>query len=205
LGELTSVVGQLNLYAYCGNNPIMFVDPTGTEWWHWALGAVVVVSLAVLTIVTAGGFAAGMSALMFASYGLATASTATSILAFATVAAGTTLAASAVVAGIDSATVFYSGGSLKDVADVFMQQGEGALYATFSAGLVGAFNGYVANSVYRSLHIQGTSKANNMKNRIQFIQKYLKVEKMLHIMTDTVECNLMLIILDIGIIMAIAL
>ena len=159
LGDLASVVGQLNLYAYCGNNPIMFVDPTGTEWWHWALGAVVVISLAVLTRVTAGGFAAGMSALMFASYGLATASTATSILAFATVAAGTTLAASAVVAGIDSATVFYSGGNLKDASDVFMQQGEGALYATFSAGLVGAFNGYVANSVYRSLHIQGTSKA----------------------------------------------
>jgi len=29
LGELASVVGQLNLYAYCLNNPVMGVDPSG--------------------------------------------------------------------------------------------------------------------------------------------------------------------------------
>jgi len=29
LGDLASVVGQLNLYAYCLNNPVMYTDETG--------------------------------------------------------------------------------------------------------------------------------------------------------------------------------
>ncbi|MCM1441220.1 MAG: RHS repeat-associated core domain-containing protein, partial [Roseburia sp.] len=27
------VINGLNLYAYCGNNPVMRVDPNGTDWW----------------------------------------------------------------------------------------------------------------------------------------------------------------------------
>ena len=30
LPELSDTVGQLNLYAYCNNNPIMYTDPSGT-------------------------------------------------------------------------------------------------------------------------------------------------------------------------------
>ena len=29
---------SLNRYAYCMNNPLKYVDPTGEKWWHWALG-----------------------------------------------------------------------------------------------------------------------------------------------------------------------
>ena len=29
VAQLSSVVGQLNMYAYCGNNPIMYTDETG--------------------------------------------------------------------------------------------------------------------------------------------------------------------------------
>ena len=44
-------INGLNLYAYCGNNPVMRVDENGTDWLHWVLGALLVIGL---TLVTAG-------------------------------------------------------------------------------------------------------------------------------------------------------
>ncbi len=48
-------INGLNLYAYCGNNPVMAVDPNGTaKWWQWLLGGIIVVAAIALTVVTAG-------------------------------------------------------------------------------------------------------------------------------------------------------
>lgn len=66
----------LNLYAYCGNNPVMFTDSTGTspEWWNpftWSneakiiAGIVIIAGLAIATIAT-GGAAGGVAGFMLA-------------------------------------------------------------------------------------------------------------------------------------------
>ncbi len=68
LGE----VGQLgtnNMYAYCANNPVMYIDNTGHSWWNpfsWSneakivAGAVIIVALAIATVAT-GGAAGGVA------------------------------------------------------------------------------------------------------------------------------------------------
>ena len=45
-------INGLNLFAYCSDNPVMRVDPNGTEWWKfwewdWQLIGVVVASVAI--------------------------------------------------------------------------------------------------------------------------------------------------------------
>lgn len=50
---------DVNLYAYCRNDPVMYEDPTGRapEWVYWVVGGLAIVGSAVLTIATEGAAA----------------------------------------------------------------------------------------------------------------------------------------------------
>ena len=47
-------INGLNLYAYCGNNPVMRVDENGNAWWNWLLGALTTVVGIALCFVPGG-------------------------------------------------------------------------------------------------------------------------------------------------------
>ena len=53
------IICGLNLYAYCGNNPVMLTDETGTmpNWLKWLIGGIAFIGAVVLTAVTGGALA----------------------------------------------------------------------------------------------------------------------------------------------------
>ena len=61
--EPESVIG-LNLYAYCGDNPVMYVDPSGhmPKWAQWVVCGLAIAGLVVATVLTCGVAGAGAAA-----------------------------------------------------------------------------------------------------------------------------------------------
>ena len=126
----------VNLFAYCGNNPVNRNDPTGEAWYHWALGAAVVAAAAVATVVTCGGFAAAATAVCLVGNGVAAATTAATISAGAFIGSATVLGVAALSAAANSSSV-------KDFCD---QGNWGTVAATVGGGAFGAGYGYSKSS-----------------------------------------------------------
>ena len=57
-------INGLNLYCYCHNNPIMYVDPDGhmPKWAQWVVGGLAIAGLVVATVLTCGVAGAGAAA-----------------------------------------------------------------------------------------------------------------------------------------------
>ena len=70
-----------NLYVYCGNSPIIYADPTGNEWYHWAIGGLIVVATAAAVVITAGGAVPALYAISAVACGTTAATTASTIAA----------------------------------------------------------------------------------------------------------------------------
>ena len=69
LDETRGQINGLNLYMYCNNNPIMYVDPSGclAKWANWILGGLIIVGGIALSIMT-GGLAAPLTAALGGSF-----------------------------------------------------------------------------------------------------------------------------------------
>ena len=150
----------VNLFAYCGNDPVNRIDPTGEAWWHWALGAAIVAACAIATVATAGGFAAAVGAVASVSSGVAAATTASTIAAGAFI-------GSATVYGMAVVTAASTSSSVKEFND---KGNWGTVAATAGGAVVGGAGAYISTrtpttKVYRSV---SNAEAQDIKNTGQF-------------------------------------
>ena len=122
-----------NMFVYANNNPVMFVDPTGEAWWHWALAAAVVVACAAATVATCGMSLGGAAmAISMVASGSAALTTASTVAAAATIGSALTLGALAVSAAANSSSV-----------NDFNEQGNwGTVLTTAVGATAGAYDGY---------------------------------------------------------------
>ena len=137
-------IGGLNLYTYCGNNPIMRIDPFGNAWYHWVIGAAIVVGLGIAVVCTAGGALAAYGAVVMAANGVASAGMWTTITAFAFVGATTAYAGAAIVASGDAIISMANGNSFNSSFNDMMNAGESAMWSTAGAGAFGGIGGYAS-------------------------------------------------------------
>ena len=124
------IIGN-NMFAYCGNNPIMHTDSSGHAWWHWAVAAAVVVAAAVAVVATAGGAAAAVTAVVSVANGVAASSTAATVAAGVFIGSATSFAASTYAAAVES-----------DSIEEFAEHGETVMYSTIDGGIYGGVVAY---------------------------------------------------------------
>ena len=153
-------INGLNLYAYCGNNPVNRFDPTGHSWesfWNgvgnwfsdnWvklAIGAGVVIAGAIVTAATCG---TGLG--FFAAFGGALLTSAKAVAISTAISAGISLAVGGITTGSWKGAL---DGMLDGIANGFMW---GGIFAGGAQILSGAFKTYaqVANHYNKLLAVK---------------------------------------------------
>ena len=167
-------INGLNLYAYCGNNPIMRTDENGNAWWHWLLGIVAVAALA--AVVVASAVITGGASLVVMGVGFAIGATASVVsqgitnvingngffdnINIGTVLigglAGAAFAGAAFIPGLGGVVGAFGIGFAANVATSSIEQksiGEilfNGLVGGLAAGLAFSFGQFLSNVVYGS-------------------------------------------------------
>ncbi len=134
-----AVINGLNLYAYCGNNPVMRIDPNGNDWWHWLLGIVAAISMVV--VVVASAIITGGASLISIGVGMGIGAT-----------------ASLVGQGVGNVLNGKSFFENIDVVSILLGGLAGAAYATGLGGAFGAFGIGVASNIAVSAYQQKAFK-----------------------------------------------
>ncbi len=167
LSQGKEFLNGLNLYSYCGNNPVNRTDDTGNAWWHWLIAAVVVVAAAVAVVATAGGILAGAAAVASVATGVAAGTMGATIAAGMFIGSFTALTAMTIVGGIEAINT----GSI----DAFWNYGETALIVTGTGGVLGALGGYLNYKQNNTFVVEHTpSKSTPYSTNVEY-KRYMKV------------------------------
>ena len=159
-------INGLNLFAYCGNNPVSYIDSDGQspKWWQWLLfgigAAVVVVAIVVLSIATAGVGTAAFGATLAGSIAVGAAKGALIGAAIGT--------AAGIVGGVAYSAV--TGAEMSDgiLQGFLMGFGIGAIVGAVVGGAVGGVQ--YANAVSQWGTAGGRTAEQNM---IQHFKKHV--------------------------------
>ena len=140
--QISAVMQSGNLYVYCGNDPVLYVDPNGNEWYHWAIGGAIVAVAAAAVVVTAGGALPALWAVGAVASGATAATTASTIAAGAFI--GSSLAFGAEILRAD----FTSITTINDSADW------GTVGEIFTGGLLGSAYGFILSKTNELLNVK---------------------------------------------------
>ena len=114
--QINAIVQAGNLYVYCGNSPIAYVDPTGAEWYHWVIGGLIVAVAAGAVIITAGGALPAVYAVGAVANGVAATTTASTVAAGAFIGSSVAMGCTIAVADFSSIDSFNASASWETVA-----------------------------------------------------------------------------------------
>ncbi|MDE5566339.1 MAG: hypothetical protein K2I77_05075, partial [Anaeroplasmataceae bacterium] len=129
----TENINGMNLFSYCGNNPITGYDPNGNAWYHifaWVLAAILVVAAGAAVMFFSGGSAmVALSAIMSASVGVASSTMGLTVSSFAFV----------------GATLGFIGTSMwASRSGNMLEAGPEVLFSTALGGSFGGYGGYLS-------------------------------------------------------------
>ena len=128
--QISAVMQSGNLYVYCGNNPIYYLDPFGNAWYHWAIGGLLVAASAVAVVITAGGFLPAAYAISMVASGYAAFTSASTVAASAFIGSSAALGISLLSANYKSVDAFYASANWSTVAFTAGGIVAGSIYGT---------------------------------------------------------------------------
>jgi RHS repeat-associated protein len=158
---------SLNLCTYCANNPVMYVDPTGHEWYHWAIAAGFVVAAGAALIITAGGATPAVIALASVANGMAAATTASTLAAGAFIGSSMAFAGTLMLADTSSVNAFKTSGNWGTVSVTAF----GGAFGTAMGGFMSLMNRNPASSDDTMMLFRGDKLAPDKVFKNGFIPK----------------------------------